>query len=84
VYSDTKAGNSSGSVYIPEADGKTPFVFICPGPDYVYPSGSDPMYLLVVSITPSGTLSWVPVENYFQGVLSGQTTIFVYVCDEKG
>jgi hypothetical protein len=78
IYFDTKAGNSSGSVYLSDADGNVPFVFVSPGPD----NASDD--LLVASITASGTLSWEPVYDQFGStLLSGQTIIFVYVIDEK-
>ncbi len=73
VYSTTKAGNSSGSDYIPEADGSMPLVLTTPE------SGS----ALVVSITPSGILTWDPIIRWDGTYLTGTTHIFVYVCDER-
>lgn len=69
VYQTVKAGDSSGSVYIPEANGKIPYVLI-------YPTTSN-INMLVVSITPSGTLSWNATYN------SAETGIMVYVCNER-
>jgi len=73
VYSTTKAGNSSGSVYIPEANGTMPIVL-------TIPESGQP---LVVGITTSGTLTWEPIIYWDGSYLSGTTHIFVYVCNEK-
>jgi len=80
VYWIVLDGYSSGSVYIPEADGKMPFVCVFPfWPTYYG-------ICLSVGISPSGVLTWdqvlVPIApQVFIG--SEGTAIFVYVCDEK-
>jgi hypothetical protein len=81
VYSDIKAGNSSGSAYIPEADGTMPFVLVAPGPNHGGMDSAAPDFL-VVSITPTGTLSWDPL-SFYAGISSGETMILIYVCDEQ-
>jgi len=82
VYSDVKSGNSEGSMYIPEADGTMPFVLTYPGPNYPDPT-ADIYMLLVVSIAPSGTLTWRPIRNSSGTSICYETGILVYVCDEK-
>ncbi len=73
IYSTTKAGDSSGSVYISEADGTMPF--IC--------TSSENGRCMLVGISTSGTLNWAPVRDWNGTVLSDTTLIFVYICDEK-
>ena len=73
VYSTTKAGNSSGSDYIPEADGSMPIVL----------TTAESGHPLVVGITTSGILTWEPIIHWDGSYSSGTTHIFVYVCNEK-
>lgn len=82
IYSDIKAGNSSGSVYLSAADGTTPVVLTAPGPNHGGPESNFPR-LLVVSINASGTLSWGPVYALDSSISSGETIILVFVCDEQ-
>lgn len=78
VYANTFAGSASGSVYIPEADGTVPFVLPIPGPNA---TGN---ITLITTITSGGTLSWEPSKDYYNNIDSEETTILVYVCDERG
>jgi hypothetical protein len=73
IYSTTKSGSSSGSTYIPEADGNQSVVF----------AASESGTSLSVSISPSGILTWAPVRDWDQSIISGTTLILVYVCDER-
>jgi len=76
VYTNTFDGSASGSIYIPEADGTIPIVISFPT------SGAPTLHLLITTITPDGHLSWSPIVDWNGAVLSVQTTIQVYVCNE--
>jgi hypothetical protein len=85
VYSTIKAGDSSGSEYVAEADGTKPFVMVAPA--RTGGSGN----CLTVGVTEWGTLTWEPMigtlydpeHGYYEAIVSEETLILIYVCDEK-
>ncbi len=77
IYSGVKAGTTSGSETISEAVGKMPIVLTYPGPN------NTGEWLLIVGISPDGVLTWQTVENLGGSVVSGETSIAVYVCYEQ-
>lgn len=75
VYSVVKDGKTSGSEYIPEADGKMSMLL-------TFPTANNTSDIeLICTLENDGTLSWITPDPSLVMGEPGETQICVYVCE---